>query len=54
MTKEQEKRVIGAVIETQRTLDRANGYSPQHRDQKLIAFCEAHISKLTAMLAGAA
>ncbi len=53
MTKEQEKRTIQAMAETQRTLDRATRYSPQHRDQKLIAFCESHIEKLTAMLAAA-
>lgn len=51
MTKEQEKRVIGAMVETQRTLDRAMAYSPQFRDQKLVAEYEAHLAKLSAMLA---
>ncbi len=54
MTKEQEKRIIGAAVETQRTLDRALTYSPQFRDQKLIAECETHLEKLAAMLASAA
>jgi len=51
LTKEHERRVIAALAETQRTLDRAMFYSPQFRDHKLIAECHAHLLKLNAMLA---
>lgn len=50
MTKSQIERTKQALNETQAILDRAMSYLPQHRDQKLISFCEAHISKLTAMM----
>jgi transcription elongation GreA/GreB family factor len=44
------KRIEQAMTETQNILARAERYSPEFQDKKLIAFCRAHIAKLTAML----
>ena len=51
MTQNQKNRVMQAMTETQDGLTRAMRYSPEFRDTKLIAFYEAHIVKLAAMLA---
>lgn len=50
MTQQEMKRVEQALGETQHTLARAQRYSPEFQDKKLIAFCERHIAKLVKML----
>lgn len=50
LTREQERRVIAAIDEAQRGLNRELGYQPDLRNTPLMAFYEAHIAKLTRML----
>lgn len=52
LSEQQRKRVEQALRETKDALARAMRYSPQHRDQKLIAKYESHILKLESMLRG--
>lgn len=52
MTQEQTRRTIEALAETRRLLDREMRYLPQNRKEKQIAFYNAHITKLNAMLRG--
>lgn len=52
MTQDQTRRVVEAIAETHRLLDREMAYLPQHRKQDRIAFYEAHLAKLNLMLAG--
>lgn len=48
---EHKRRVVAAMVETQTALTRAMRYSPDFRDNELIAFYHRHIAKLNAMLA---
>jgi len=50
MTNEQLKRIKTSKDETLTMLERAKSYMENHQDKKLIAFCEAHLIKLDAML----
>lgn len=50
MTQQQTKRVEQAISETQRMLSRAQRYSREFQDKKLITLCEGHIAKLVKML----
>lgn len=52
MTDNQRSRITKARAETIKALARAERYSPQFRDTKLIAEYCAHIAKLDGMLAG--
>jgi hypothetical protein len=54
MTPEKQNRIHYAIEETQQTLDRAKSYSPEVRDNALIAFCEMHLTRLRGMLVLAA
>ena len=51
MTASQTRRVIEALAETNRLLNKEMGYSADMRDQDRIAFYQGHIAKLTEMLA---
>lgn len=50
MSQEQTRRVVEAIAETQRQIDREMGYMPCHRQLDRIASYEQHITKLNAML----
>lgn len=50
MSKEHERRVIEAITECDRILDRARSYQPQFQDSDLIERYEAHKAKLQGML----
>lgn len=52
MNIEQRRRVEQAMDQTQRALVRAERYSPQFRENDLIAFYHRHIQKLTDILEG--
>lgn len=54
LTQDQTRRVLAAIEETRRMLARAMRYSPQFRDNGLIASYEAHLVKMNAMLVGGA
>lgn len=54
MTQNQKARVIQAIAETQKLLDREMSYLPVNRKADLIAFYEGHIASLTNRLNDAA
>lgn len=51
MDTERRKRIEQALAETIHALARAERYSPEFRDSKLIAFYVEHIKRLQSMLA---
>jgi hypothetical protein len=51
MTNEQRKRVLSAMTETCRQLEKAESYMPKFQDKNYIESLKAHIAKLEAMLA---
>lgn len=50
MTEGQKARVVAAIAETTRALERFNRRAPECRDTKLIADYEAHLVRLGKML----
>ena len=49
-TPEQQRRVLSALSETCRLLEREESYLPHNRNQELISEYKAHIEKLEHML----
>ena len=50
MTQEQKRRIVEAIIECDRVLDRARSYQPQFQDADLIEQYEAQKLRLQGML----
>lgn len=51
LTTERQRRIVEAIAETQRQIDREMGYSERFRKHENIARWQAHIAKLQGMLA---
>lgn len=51
LTSERTRRIVDAMIETQRKMDKEMAYSEDLRNHSTIAFYRTHIAKLEAMLA---
>lgn len=50
MTEEQRRRVVEAIVDCDRILDRARSYHVKHQDAELIATYEAQKTRLMGML----
>jgi hypothetical protein len=50
MSKEQTRRIMQALAECGRVLDRATSYLPEHQDAALISLYQGHRTKLLEML----
>lgn len=53
LTTEKQRRIVQAIAETQRQIDREMGYSEAFRKYDNIAGWQQHIAKLQHMIAGA-